>query len=78
MQLTLFYNISLMHFNDSFCLSTAWKETDFMQISLFSLSALFQMKTEKERGGEEMVEKQCTACRRTEKMEADIVFNAGK
>ena len=32
------------------------------------------MKTEKERGGEEMVEKQCTACRRTEKMEADIAF----
>lgn len=32
------------------------------------------MKTEKERGGEEMVEKQCTACRRTEKMGADIVF----
>ena len=45
-----------------------------MQISLFSLAALFQMKTEKGRGGEEMVEKQCTACRRTEKMEADIVF----
>ena len=27
-----------------------------------------QLKTEKERSGEEMVEKQCTACRRTEKM----------
>ncbi len=36
------------------------------------------MKTEKERGGEEMVEKQCTACRRTEKMEADIAFECWK
>ena len=63
-----------MHFNDSFCLATDWKETDFMQISLFSLSVLFQMKTEKEQGGEEMFEKQCTPCRRTEKMGADIVF----
>ena len=37
-----------------------------------------QLKTEKERGGEEMVEKQCTACRRTEKMEADIAFECWK
>ena len=36
------------------------------------------MKTEKERGGEEMVEKQCTPCRRTEKMEADMVFECWK
>ena len=43
-----------------------------MQISIFSLSVLFQMKTEKERGGVELFEKQCTPCRRTEMMGADI------